>query len=162
MRKNRVLRKGATYHVSAKINRSEMIFESNEFKNLFLHTVKRAKEDHEFLIRNFTIMDNHIHFLIQPLGNSSLSKIMQWILSVFAINYNLINKIHGHVWQGRFFSRTIDDIRQYFDTFNYISDNPVKAGLVNNAKDYKYGALYFIFNEIFDIVERNTAEILLR
>ena len=45
-------------------------------------------------------------------------------------------------------------IKQFMDTFNYISDNPVKAGMIRDAQDYRYGGLYYILKGIFDIVDR--------
>ena len=154
MRKPRVLQIGAKYHVSAKINRGEHIFEPNEIKSLFLEIVKRAMGIYNFSLKNFVIMDNHIHFIIEPLKNESLSKIMQWILFVFAMRYNKIHKITGHVWQNRFWSKIIDDIHQLVDTFKYISKNPVKAKMVKKAKEYKYCGLYSILKGIYDIVDK--------
>ena len=153
MRQPRQLLKGAKYHVSAKINRGEHIFEPEQIKQLFMQIVERSKKKYKYLLENFTIMNNHIHFIIKPLEKESLSKIMQWILSVFARYYNKIHKLKGHVWQGRFWSKIIDNIKQLFDTFNYISDNPVKADMVKEAQDYKYGGLYYILKGIFDIVD---------
>jgi REP element-mobilizing transposase RayT len=154
MRKCRQLLKGAKYHVSAKINRGEHIFEPEQIKQLFMQIVERSKKKYKYLLENFVIMNNHIHFIIKPLDNESLSSIMQWILSVFARYYNKIHKLKGHVWQGRFWSKIIDNIKQLFDTFNYISDNPVKADMVKEAQDYRYGGLYYILKGIFDIVDR--------
>ena len=154
MRKPRVLQIGAKYHVSAKINRGEHIFEPNEIKNLFLEIVKRAKKKYEFSLKNFVVMDNHIHFIIEPLKNESLSKIMQWILFVFAMRYNKIHNITGHVWQNRFWSKIIDGIHQLVDTFKYISKNPVKAEMVTKAEEYEYCGLHYILKGIYDIVDR--------
>ena len=76
---------GAEYHVTARINRGEFALESKEIKEMFLQTVKRAKEKYLFKLKNFVIMDNHIYFLIKPGKDENLSKIMKWILSVLAI-----------------------------------------------------------------------------
>jgi REP element-mobilizing transposase RayT len=65
MRKPRLLQKGAKYHVSAKINRSEHIFESDEIKKLFMNIVKRSKKKYKFSLYNFVVMNNHIHFIIR-------------------------------------------------------------------------------------------------
>ncbi len=154
MRKSRLLKKGAQYHVSAKINRSEHLFEPDDIKDLFMETVKRSKKKYKYSLKNFVVMETHIHFIIEPLKDESLSRIMQWILSVFAMYYNKIHKIHGHVWQGRFWSRIINDIKQLIDTFNYICENPVKAEMVENADEYRYGGLYYILKGIFDIVDK--------
>jgi putative transposase len=154
MRKNRLLKKGATYHVGAKINRDEMIFEYDEIKAMFMDVVKEAKKKYDFNLKNFTIMNNHIHFLIEPLKNANLSRIMQWILSVFAIHYNAIHKLRGHVWMNRFWSRIIEDVAQLVKVFKYINENPVKAGLAKKSEDYKYGGMYFIIRKIFDLVSK--------
>ena len=154
MRQPRLLQKGAKYHVSAKINRDEHIFEPDQIKNLFMIIINRSKRKYKYSLENFVIMNNHIHFIIKPDENESLSKIMQWILSIFAIYYNKIHKLKGHVWRGRFWSKIIDNIKQFIDTFNYISDNPVKAEMVREAQDYRYGGLYYILKGIFDIVDK--------
>jgi len=154
MRQPRLLQKGAKYHVSSKINRSELVFENDEIKMLFLDVVKKAKKKYKFIVHNFVIMNNHVHFLIEPLNDESLSRIMQWILSVFSIYYNKIHKIKGHTWQSRFWSKIIDNIKQLFYTFRYISENPVKANMINDAKEYKYGGLYYIIKSIYDIVDK--------
>lgn len=61
MRKPRELKKGAKYHVSAKINREEHIFEPDQFKTLFMNRVKRSKKKYKYLLENFVIMNGHIH-----------------------------------------------------------------------------------------------------
>ena len=91
---------------------------------------------------------------IETQENSTLPRIMQWILAVFAIYYNKMHKLTGHVWQGRYWSKIIDNIRQLFDTFNYISQNPDIAKLVKNAEEYMYRGKYYIINKIFDIVDK--------
>ncbi len=154
MRKPRMLLPNAKYHVSARINRGECIFKPDEFKILFMNTVKRSKKKFKFSLYNFVIMDNRINMIIQPLGNESLSRIMQWILSVFAMHFNAIYEINGHVWQGRFWSRIINNTIQFMLAFNHISENPVITKMAAKAADYKYGGLYYILRGIFDIIEK--------
>jgi putative transposase len=156
MRKPRKLQKNASYHITAKINRGEFIFKQDEIKLMFLDIIKEAKKKYKFLVKNFCIMDNHVHFIIEPLDNFSLSKIMQWILSVFAIRYNKIHKISGHIWYDRFKSKIIKNFKQFQDTFDYINENPVKANIVKNSFDYKFCGFYFILNGIFDISDKET------
>ena len=153
MRRARILYTNAEYHVTARINRGEFIFDSVEVKNLFLSTVQRAKKKYDFRLRNFTIMDNHIHFLIKPEKDNSLSKIMQWILSVFAICYNKKYGLKGHVWYDRFKSVVIRSYRQLIATFKYIVDNPVKASIVKDPAKYEFGGLWFIKNRKFELLD---------
>jgi len=153
MRKPRTLLKGASYHVTAKINRSEFIFKSKAVKQLFMDTVKRAKKKYKFGAVNFVIMDNHIHIINTPRKNENLSRIMQWILSVFAINYNKAFNLKGHVWYDRFHSVVIKNRQHMADVFKYVRDNPIKAEMVAESRDYPYGGVYYILKGDFSLVD---------
>jgi putative transposase len=153
MRKPRELFIGAEYHVTARINRGEFVFETSEIKKLFLFIVKRAKNKYSFSIRNFSIMDNHVHLQIKPGRNENLSRIMQWILGVFAKSYNKKYNLKGHVWYDRFHSTVIKSYRQLIATFKYICNNPVKSEIVEKPEDYKFGGLWYIHHRCFDFIE---------
>ncbi len=98
-------------------------------------------------------MDNHIHLLIKPGKGENLSRIMQWILGVFAKGYNKYYNLKGHVWYDRFNSKIIENFQQLLATFRYICNNPVKAEMVETPEEYLYGALWYIRHNLFDIVE---------
>jgi REP element-mobilizing transposase RayT len=153
MRRTRHLQEGARYHVIARANRRELILNSPEIKQLFIDIVKRAKEKYRFSVINFCIMGNHVHFIIQPLKGESISRIMQWILSVFAIRFNKIFNYIGHVWHDRFKSFILWSLNQFLRTFLYIAENPVKAGLARNADDFPYNGIWFLKRGIFTVLE---------
>jgi len=142
MRKNRQLQKGAVYHVSARINNKEMLLDSEQIKELFQQTLMRAKKKFDFIIENFVIMGNHYHLIIRPLKNESLSRIMQWIMSVSAMAVNKKLGRSGHLWGERFFSRILHTLRQYLYVFYYINENPRVAGLISTNATWKYSGMY--------------------
>jgi len=142
MRHTRILQDGACYHVSAQINKKEMILDVFSAKKLFMDVLQRAKAKYKFRVENFTIMGNHYHLMIQPKNGISLSDIMRWIMSVFAMAYNRRNNSCGHVWNGRFFSRIIGSIDQFLKIFDYIDQNPVAAQLIANKIDWQFGGLW--------------------
>jgi len=154
MRKPRELVEGASYHVFARANRQEMIFVTAEIKDLFLDTVRKAKRKFRFSINNFCIMGNHFHMIIKPLDSYDLSRIMQWILSMFAREYNKKFGYTGHVWYDRFSSKAIRSFHQFLLTFLYIANNPVKAGIVRAATDYKYNGITYFQKGKLSILER--------
>ena len=153
MRLRRLLRDGAEYHVTARINRGEMILLSEEDKFLFLKVIERAKKRYRFQIKNFCIMNNHFHLLIRPGQNESLSRIMQWILSVFAMSWNRKHNLNGHVWGERFYSRIIEGIVDFLRAFIYIDDNPVNAQLVDNSWKWMFGGLWHHHHGITNITD---------
>ena len=142
MRRNRILQEGAEYHVTARINRGEKIFLAQEDRELFMDVLKRAKKRFNFSLKNFCIMGNHIHLLIKPEAGESLSKIMQWLLGVFAQLWNRKHGLSGHLWGDRFFSRIILGILDFLKVFLYIDYNPVAAGMVEHPEQWRYGGLW--------------------
>ena len=98
-------------------------------------------------------MSNHIHLMIQPRESTDISKIMQWILSVFATRFNKIFGYKGHVWYDRFKSKIIYTLNQLIRVFEYISLNPVKAQLAESVFDYSFSALQHIKQNRRDLVD---------
>ena len=153
MQRIRILVPGATYHVTSRINGGDNRLRQKEIKNLYLEVIMWAKKRFPFELNNFSVMDNHIHLVIKPLRNASLSKIMQWISSVFAKRWNKLHHRSGHVWGERFFSRIIVGIVDFMRVFMYIDDNPVKAGLVRRPEEWKFGGLWHHRMGITNIVK---------
>jgi putative transposase len=153
MRLPRVLQDDATYHVTSQIDHGVMALESAEVKRVFLDFVKKAKKKFGFKLWNFAVMGNHIHFLIKPGKNASLSKIMQWIKCNFAKKWNKEHNTKGHLWGERFFSRIIKDEKDFTRTSEYIDGNPVEARLVKEAKDWKFGGLFHKLRRIIGLVD---------
>jgi putative transposase len=160
MRRRRELLEGAEYHVTARINRGEMIFLAQEDRELFMEILKRAKKKFNFLLKNFCIMGNHIHLLIKPGPGESLSKIMQWLLGVFAQLWNKRHHLSGHLWGERFFSRIILGFLDFLKVFLYIDSNPVVSGLVRQPEQWEYGGLWHHkkgFTEIIEPIDSEAA-----
>jgi putative transposase len=133
----------ATYHVTARANRQEMVLHCHAMKDLFLATIKRAKKKYRFQVHTFCVMGNHIHLIIHPDQGESLSRIMQWILSVFAMAWNRKHHTNGHLWGERFFSNIINNNkRDYVKTFLYVTENPVKAQIAGRVDQWEYGGLW--------------------
>ncbi|MFP4704292.1 MAG: transposase [Spirochaetaceae bacterium] len=154
MRKARQLRDGVEYHVVARANRQEFILEGDLMKRLFLETVRRAKGKYDFRVTTICVMDNHFHLMITPATGESLSQIMQWILSVFAIKFNRMRGLRGHVWYDRFKSRIISSLRQFAATFVYINENPVRANIAACPEQYPYGGHRLLIDGPPGIVSR--------
>ncbi len=160
MRRRRLILEDARYHITGRINRQEYLLQSIFIKEMFMSVLKRAKKKYSFQIMNFCIMGNHVHFILKPLKGESLSSIMQWILGVFAQKYNRTFDLHGHVWYDRFKSKVIVDFRQFLHTFVYISNNPVKAGIVESPEEYRYSGIYHLQKGILGIMERPPNKVL--
>jgi putative transposase len=154
MRKNRYLQPNAVYYVTVKVNRGEMAFTDEAMRLLFLDFIKRTKKKYSFSIYNFCIMGNHIHLVIRPDKDSSLSKIMQWLLGNYAKAWNKAHGVTGHFWGDRFFSKVISSTAESFrKAFEYASRNPVVAGLVTKIEEWQYGGLCHFKKKVEGILD---------
>ena len=152
MRKPREIKPDATYHITATINREEKIFNKKEAKDLFLEVTQEAKDKYKFELTNFCIVKNEIQFILKPI-KEDLSKIMQWLLGVFAMRYNKKYNLRGHLWYDRFKSKIIETVEEIEEAFKRISEKPIIAKLVKKAKNYKYCGISFIIKGIFDLIK---------
>ena len=153
MRKRRVFIEGAAYHVSSQTNNKTFIFNNTFDRNLMVLILRAAKRKYRFKLHNFCIMPSHIHLLITPANETDLPKIVQWIKTNFAKWWNHIHGSKGHLWGERFFSRPLRDIQEYLIVNYYIDQNPVKAGLVDNAPDWRASGAYYIANGQSDLID---------
>ncbi len=153
MRNRRQLTDNGFYHVTARANRKEFIFEQDIIKKMFIDILKDAKKKFGFKIKNFCIMSNHIHLIIKPLNKQDLSKIMQWLLSVFAVRFNKFYGYCGHVWYDRFKSSIIKTFTYYKSAYEYINNNPVKAGLVDKPENYEFCGITYLKNKVYEVID---------
>ncbi len=90
----------------------------------------------------WVIMPNHVHLLIEPVGNNALSDILQGIKSVSAHQANALLAREGEFWQSESYDHLIRDDDDRARCADYIAQNPVKAGLAKNAAEFEFSSAY--------------------
>ncbi|MBP1926362.1 REP element-mobilizing transposase RayT [Sedimentibacter acidaminivorans] len=88
------------YHIMIRGINKEQIFNRVVHKNKIIEIIKNIREDIEFDVIAYCIMDNHIHLLIKA-DEDKLETLMKKLNIKYAIYYNKIEKRHRK--QGRFF-----------------------------------------------------------
>ena len=136
------------YHVMLRgINRQD-IFEDDEDYGMFIRILSglssRPSNDLKSTICTchiyaYCLMPNHVHLLLRE-KEWELKDIMKSIASSYVFYFNKKYGRIGHLFQDRFKSEPCDDMQYFFTLFRYIHQNPVKAGLVTDAEDYKYSS----------------------
>lgn len=96
-------------------------------------------DDKYYRLICFTIMSNHIHVLFELIeNNKGISKIMQSLKRYSARESNKILNRTGTFWQDESYDHLVRDNDEFGNIIEYIILNPVKAGLVENWKDYPH------------------------
>ena len=100
----------------------------------------------------FTIMPNHVHWVVKLMEKDTdgdLIYLQDILQSVKRHSSNKINKAEnrsGTLWQKESFDTTIRNEKHLYYAIKYTLNNPVKAGLVSNWRDWKgtwYGGSNF-------------------
>jgi len=100
-----------------------------------------------YTLEAYVIMPDHVHLLISPIGERTLSRILQGLkgFSARQINRKLGRK--GKFWQDETFDHLVRNEQDWLDKFNYIHSKPVSAGLVDRPQDYPFSSLVTIHSE---------------
>ncbi|HWQ95123.1 MAG TPA: transposase, partial [Gammaproteobacteria bacterium] len=115
----------ALYHVTARGDRQEDIFEDDQDRELFLATLGQVISRFNWICHAWCLMDNHYHLLIQtPDGN--LSKGMRQLNGVYTQASNRRHRRVGHLFQGRFKAILVDRDAYLLELSRYVVLNPVR------------------------------------
>lgn len=134
------------YHVMLRGNEKKNIFNNDEDKIRFIETIYEKKQENRFLLHALCLMDNHIHLMLSE-GNEDIAKIMKRITVSYVHYFNKKYKRVGHLFQDRYKSEVVEEDGYVLSLARYIHQNPVKAGIVKNASDYKWSSYNgYIYN----------------
>ena len=103
----------------------------------------RFFENQRYRIDVGVIMPDHVHLLMEPLPKSetefwSLSQILHSIKSFSAKQIPTVMPHIGTVWQPESCDRMIHDQHEFHTVYNYIANNPIKAGLMTSSTNYPF------------------------
>jgi putative transposase len=84
-------------------------------------------------------MTNHVHLVLVPGREESLSLLLRRVHGRYAQYYNARWRRSGHLWQNRFFSCMLG-IEHLWAAVAYVERNPVRAGMVSAAVDYRWSS----------------------
>lgn len=137
-RKPRLHYNGAIYHVTARGNNRQTIFNDEYDKTYYQTLVQHYKEKFACSLYAYVFMDNHVHLLVQ-VANQPISKFMQGIQQCYTMHYNYKYLHVGHVFQQRYKAVLCDNDSYLLTVVRYIHNNPVKAKVVNTL-DYDWSS----------------------
>ena len=138
-RRHRIRFRGALYHVMARGVRKSPLFIDDRDRLKFLRLCAATIARYDCLCYSYSLMTNHFHLIIQTAA-PNVSLAMQYFNGEYAKYFNRRHQYSGHVFDGRFCSPVIEDSRYLVDAIAYVERNPVAAGLVSNAVDWKWSS----------------------
>jgi REP element-mobilizing transposase RayT len=87
----------------------------------------------------WVIMPNHVHVLLHP--DVAMPIIMRWVQGRTSRAANRILRRTGQAfWQDESFDHWIRSTEELHTLIAYVEDNPVKAGLVHDADEWRWSS----------------------
>jgi REP element-mobilizing transposase RayT len=105
---SRILEPDAWYKVATAVNRHEPLFLERNAVDLFNRTFREAGEHFPCEVRCLAIGPDRVSFYIKPADGLMLPFIMQWLKQTFAVRYNAMKRLDGHVWGDRYWSKVLE------------------------------------------------------
>ncbi len=129
----------ALYHITSRGNRREDIYLGDKDRNTFLQILSQVCDRFNWVCHSYCLMSNHYHLMIEtPEGN--LSQGMRQLNGVYTQSFNRNHDRVGHVFQGRYKAIVVQKESYLLELSRYIVLNPVRAGMVREAKDWRWSS----------------------
>ncbi len=107
--------------------------------SILIEEWKSASARHGWYVGQYTIMPDHVHFFCSAGGHGrSLSEFMKSWKEWTSKRIKRECGIEGSIWQREFFDHLIRNEASYAQKKDYVFNNPVRAGLVKNADEWKW------------------------
>jgi REP-associated tyrosine transposase len=103
----------------------------------------RAMSDYNVAVGRYVIMPDHLHIFVRGDRSFALGK---WIKGLkHAILQAFPNEHAPSLWQPGFFDHLLRNDESYAEKWEYVRQNPVRAGLVESPEDWPYqGEIVYI------------------
>ena len=142
-RKPRFYLPGVPVHIVHRGNNRNAIFFDESDYLAYLDWLKDALKRYDCQLHAYVLMTNHVHLLVTPNSQESISRIMQYVGRRYVPYINHKYNRTGTLWEGRYKSSLIQDEPYLLACMRYIELNPVRAGMVEMASDYQWSSYHF-------------------
>lgn len=131
---------GYPHHVIQRGNNRQPIFAQAADYQTLLDLLLENAQKFGVAIHAYVLMSNHFHLLATPQSMDGLAPMMQAVGRRYVRYFNDAQQRSGTLWEGRYKSTLIQSERYLLACMAYIDLNPVRAGLVAQARDYPWSS----------------------
>ena len=131
---------GYAHHVIQRGNNRQTIFHDARDYESLLELLKEQATRSQVAIHSYVVMSNHFHLLATPATASGLPAMMRAVDQRYAQYFNKRHRRTGALWEGRYRSTLVQSEQYLLACMVYIDLNPVRAGIVARANNYKWSS----------------------
>jgi putative transposase len=144
-RRLRLVRDGGVYHVlNRRVGRLPLFDDDGDFEAFERVLAEAHARVPGVAILAYVLMHNHWHLILRPRRGKDLAAFMQWLTVTHMRRWHAHrgSRGEGPVYQGRFKSFPVQDDPHFLVVARYVERNPVRAGMVKRAQDWRWSSLW--------------------
>jgi REP element-mobilizing transposase RayT len=127
---------GEYFHVYNRGTNRERIFFCDENYRYFMQRIATAINPTTLTLHAFCLMPNHFHLLLCQMATYAISDFVKAVCDGYAKAINFSLRRTGHLFEGSYKIKHVDDPGALLPLSHYIHANPVSAGLANSPLDW--------------------------
>lgn len=139
-RKTRMYLPGIPAHVVQRGHNRAACFFSDEDFEFYLECLGQGLRRYGVALHAYVLMTNHVHLLMTPQEESSISRLMQHIGRLYVLYVNKRYRRSGALFEGRHKASLVAADDYLLTCYRYIEMNPVAAGMVQGPEQYRWSS----------------------
>lgn len=132
---------GVPHHITQRGNGRQQTFFRDADYALYRDLLAEAAAAAGVEVWSWVLMPNHVHLILVPPEPDSLRRVLSRVHRYYAGAIHTRLQRSGHFWQGRFGCVAMDE-RHLSAAVRYVALNPVRAGLVRQAADWRWSSVH--------------------
>ena len=134
----------SVYHVLNRAVRRALLFETSADYAAFERVLLQAVQRVPLRVLAYSAMPTHWHLVVWPNAPGELSRFMHWLTCTHAQRWHAVHGTSGTgaVYQGRYKAIPVQSDTHVLRVCRYVERNPLRAGLVPRAEDWRWSSLW--------------------
>jgi putative transposase len=117
-------------------------------RDLFELALERTRRRHEFVVKGYVVMPEHVHLLVSEPRVGSLAAVIKGLkLSV------ALRRRERPFWQARYYDFNVWSAEKEIEKLKYIHRNPVRRGLVGKPEDWQWSSFRHYATGVEGVIE---------
>jgi putative transposase len=135
----RVVAAGLPHHVTQRGNRRQQVFFDDDDYEVYRTLLAEGCRAAGVAVWAYCLMPNHVHLILVPSDADGLRAALGEAHRRYTRHVNLREGWRGYLWQGRFASFPMDEAH-LLACARYVELNPLRAKLVDRARDWRWSS----------------------
>ena len=141
----RIVIPGLPHHITQRGNGRQQTFFKPADYALYRDLLREHAAANGVAVWSWVLMPNHVHLILVPEAEDSLRACLSKVHRAYAGHIHAREQRTGHFWQGRFGCVAMDEAH-LMAAIPYVALNPVRAQLVQRARQWKWSSVHAHLN----------------